>query len=496
MLRFALAAGLCLAPLAGQTQDPAKALADLVEAARSQPVEYFGDVFFRLHEAGRFRDRALILKLLEDLFQRAAEARQILPVQPARPVLASERSRILVQSQRFRVQRIPLQARVIDLMAILNARRAREMLREIVPPPPLRPTCEDALVASPATFYETMQRVMQNAAGSTEAVRIEGLRVLEDHIRSLSNAVQIGPVADIARVYLPADPDGVLVADMGSALSSVQDSDRAFSFAVEQVGLVDSVLNFADAARQRQQAVGGLIASLRGFLVRQYTATRCSDNVPVDSAAWLTPPGTLRPIDQFNSRGIRMASGLEPIRARDRTPASIAGTFPQAEGVWHITYANLYGQILQLRRDPRDQDWPAHASDLVRSIGDFHSPDDSAAAEFFHQKAILQRLMLETLPPGQLFRQVLASQIRHLIDTPLRQNAPAEWLYHVDALLQLSRGARPPLSREEQTRNQTLGYVTFTSGHPAGPEVVEALVTSYDPLLSLYGKLERLAPLR
>ena len=497
MLRLALAAGICWAPLAAQIQDPAKALADVVDAARSQPVEYFSDAFFRLHQANRFRDRAQILGILEELFERAPEARQALPVQPARPALASERMRILVQSQRFRVQRIPIQARIIDLMTILNPRRARQMLGDIAPPPTARPACEDALVPTPATFYETMQRVLQNSAGSTDAVRREGLRVLEDHIRSLRSATQIGPVADIARIYLPADPDGMLVADLGSALSNVQDSDRAFSFAVEQMGLVDSVLNFADAARQRQQSVTGLIASLRGFLVRHYTATRCADTVPVDSgAAWMTPQSLLRPIDQFNARGIRMASGLEPIRPRDRVPARIDSNFPQAEPSSRVAFVNLQERILQLRSARRDENWSGQASDLVRSIEDFRAPDGVAAAELFHQKAILLRLILETLPPGPMFRQVLGDEIRHLIDTPLRQESPAEWLYHVDALLDLARRARPPLPREEQLRNQMLGYVSFGGGHPAGQEVVEALTSSYDPLLSLYGRLERLAPLR
>ena len=496
MLRFAAATALSLLPLAAQTQDAAKVLADFVEAARSQPVEYFSDVFFRLHEANRFRDWAQILKLLEEVFQRAAEARQALPVQPARLVVTSEQARILVQAQRFRVQRIPIQARVIDLMANLNPQRAREMLREIVPPSQNRPSCGDALVSNPASFYETMQRVMQNAAGAGEAVRREGLRVLEDHIRSLTNAPQIGPVADIARLYLPADTDGVLVTDLGAALSNVQDSDRAFSFAVEQMGLVDSVLNFADAARQRQQPVVGLIASLRGFLLRHYTGNRCADNVPVEAAAWMTPPNQLRPIEQFNARGIRMASGLEPILPKDRVPGRVESSFPSAEPSTRTMYVHINERITQLRSARRDENWPGQATEVVRSIEEFRPPDGVAAAETFHQKALLFRLMLETLPSGALFRQVLADQIRLLLETPLRRDSPAEWLYHVDALLELARRARPAPSREDQTRNQMLGYASFASGHPAGQEVIEAMASSYDPLLSLYGKLERLAPLR
>lgn len=483
-------------PLAAQPPvDPAKALADFLDQARQQPVEYFADSIFRLQSASRVRDRAQGSKLLESIFERAPEAKQWMAVQPAQPVLATERARVMVLSQRFRVERITLQARVIDAMLPSNPRRAREMIRDIVAPPQQERSCEDSLLPSPATFYETMQRVMQNAASSPEGVRGEALRIIENHLVTINSALQVGPAAEVIRVFLPGDPDGRLVTAFGSMLASVQDSDRPFSFAIGRLEAVTSILDLADAARARQQPVSGLLASLRVFLVRHLKGPRCADNVVYENAAFQSSTNLMLPIQLFNSRAPRLTTGVDPIGPDDRRPSKTIGSFVQPDPNSRVRYVLLLDRIDQLRQYRGAQDFRYRAGDVASAIDDFRPVDGQAALDYFHQKAMLNRMMLQTLPPGDLFTQVLNSHLTLMITSPARRDAPSEWLYHMDNLLQLARPAeRQPPSREQVFQSQLYGVPILSSGHPAGPQVIEALVNSYDPLASLYGKLERLAP--
>jgi hypothetical protein len=484
-------------PLAAQPPvDPAKALSDFLDLARQQPVEYFADSVFRLQNSARIRDRAQVLKLMEAIFERAPEAKQWMPVQPAQPVLATERARVMVLSQRFQVERITIQARVIDTTLTSNPKRAREMIHEIVAPPQQERSCDDALVPSPATFYETMQRVMLNAANGPDAVRSEGLRIILDHLVTINSALQVGPVAEVIRIFLPGDPDGQLLSAYGTMLSSVQDSDRPFSFAINRLDAVASVLDLADAARAKQQPIGGLVASLRVFLVRHLKGARCADNVQFENAtAYASAQNLLQPIQLFNSRAPRMTTGVDPIGPDDRKPSRTIGSFVQPDPNSRVRYVLLLDQIRQLRQYRGTQDFRYKASDVMSAVDQFPQVDGQAALDYFHQKSMLNRLLLQSLPSGDQFTQVLTAQVSLLATTTARREAPSEWMYHVDALLQLARPAeRQPPSREMVMQSELYGVPLLTSGHPAGPQVIDALVNSYEPSLSLYGRLERLAP--
>lgn len=488
---------LCLTPLAAQPPvDPAKVQADFLELARQQPVEYFADAVFRLQGPSRIRDRSLVSKLMETIFERAPEAKQWMPVQPAQPILATERARVMILSQRFQVERITIQARVIDTMLTSNPKRAREMIHDIVAPPQQERSCADALVPSPATFYETMQRVMLNAANSPDAVRREALGIIQDHLVTINSALQVGPAAEVVRIFLPADPDGQLLSAYGTMLSSVADSDRPFSFAINRLDAVASVLDLADAARAKQQPVSGLLASLRAFLVRHLKGERCADNVQFEfTAAYTNPQDLLRPIQMFNSRAPRMTTGVDPIGPDDRKPSKTIGGFVQPDPNSRVKYVFLLGQIQQLRQYRGGQDFRYKASDAMSAVDQFVQVDGQSALDYFHQKSMLNRMLLQALPAGDQFTQVLTAQVNLLATSTARREAPAEWIYHVDALLQLARPAeRQPPTREQVYQSELYGVPLLTSGHPAGAQVIDALVNSYEPSLSMYGRLERLAP--
>ena len=475
--------------LGSAAEDLPEPIAHVLDLAREAGPEFYGDAVFRITGGRRVVSPEKEKQLLEEVFDSAQDIRVALPLVVARPAAGAERARVLARVRDLRLERVTLQSRVVDRMiALQEGRRARVLLEKIDLPLPAKPACADLLIPVAPYYWDTLASlVLQNSAFTLlERERKRPLELIEHHVRSILAATDVGPAAQAARRVMLADgdPDGRLVTALGSALASIQDSDRAFSYAVESMGVVENVLALAEEARRRRMPTAGLVFSLRAFLVRHYQAVRCADTIalPDSTPSYLQVGALIRPIQTFNQRAPVYANPLPPILDKDRQPAGIDSSQPQSQPAQLLTYAAITGRIDAL---PRGRSVPGAyrpaGEEVLKMMLDWHEDSVLNGPEFFHQKSAALRAFLQKELGGDLFHAALAEYVKLLLGTPARRDAPAEWLYEVDSLLALAR-------QPEDRRG--------SAAHPSSGEIIKTLVDSYDPTLQLYGRLEQMFPLK
>jgi hypothetical protein len=479
----------------GWAQPQAKSARDLAELAQGLSSEYFADVVFRLAEAGQLSG-TLERTLLEEAAERAALSRQATPLAPVRGVAPSERMRVLALAQRYRTDRLSIVCRVSERLLPIDARRARRLLEDSPPGPAARPGCGDFLLPSYRPYDEALTRVLDSAAFNSEELRKGApLEWLERRVRMMTSSLELATAARSVRPFLNRDPNGQLVAAFGAALAGLADSDRSFSFALAST--VDQVLTLADEARRRDWPVAGLLGAFRDYLARHLQQPRCADTAPLPG---FLPNVFLKEaydaVQQFNLRAPRMTEGLRPLSEKERRPAGIIpveGQAPRAA----LGYLLLMGQAEMLRTARLGAARDNAVRGVTRAIDEWKGENGQAENESFHQRMLLRRQLLGITPPGDLFRQILVRQLSELAGTAARREAPAEWLYHMDRLLELARpperaarGARPP------EPDPLEGPFTFVAGHPAAEEVLKAALEHFDPLIVVYAQLEWQAQMR
>ena len=469
---------------------------EVLDLARLAGPEFFADTYYRVLGSRRVLSLSAEKQLLLEVFDRAEDIRALQPVMAAWPGLSSERSRVLIQSQRFQLDRLSLQCLVVTrLLAIQESRKARELFERITLPPPARPECTETIVPVRTIYWETLPRVvLQNDAFTAiERERDIPVQLAEDRLRTIATATDLGPAALAVRTIMAQrDPRGRLITALGGAYASVQDTDRSFTFAITNLGAVENAITLAEEARGRRLPVAGLLACLRGFLLRHYQGARCSDTIapPSSTPRALRTNNLLLPVEMFNLRATPLSSQLDPILDPDRRPGSVDTKVPTASPSLRLqfdAFATLLDQLAAGRED-RDR-FNDLADQCRRALADWRETSEVYGAEYFHQKAVSSRGYIRILPTGDRIRPALNEHIRIMLATTVKRDSPAEWLYHVESLLALTR--RPP---EPQDRRDRKASAPPAPAHEASYLIIEALTESYDPALHLYGRLEQLFP--
>jgi hypothetical protein len=134
---------------------------------------------------------------------------------------------------------------------------------------------------------------------------------------------------------------------------------------------------------------------------------------------------------------------------------------------------------------------------VARAVDEWKGENGQPESESFHQRMLLRRQLLALTPPGDTYRQVLARQLNDLAGAAERRESPAEWLYHLDRLLELARPPeRPGRGARAPEPDPLEGPFIFTAGHPAAEETLKAALEHFDPLVSTYAQLEWQAQMR
>jgi hypothetical protein len=438
----------------------------LVADAASVPPEFEADVLLRLSALPKV-DKEWRLELLDTAYLRAYGAPEQHRRATTQQIPPDTRQGAQVFANATALTRVTLQVRAVELMAFVEPLHARDLFEWI--DLNLGPgVCADPLVPSVDEYYIALGQIARLAyrGNSVDGLNFFELYLWRAHLPSempaVARAIQRFPRDQIVAAYL----EGLLRLIL---LGSSNDAPGSSSAALDIIARMAD-LQIDDTGK----GVTGsnVMDALRTYLTAQLKAPRCADNV----TASLTP-------SSFNA-ALRRARGDADVKPMDADAARYAvsslGT-AHIDSYWQSSDAGrLHDAAVRLRgpgaapfplRVRQTAEWRAQAERLLNDVDQWTGRSEREERDYFYQKAVLYTWMLDLIPGGTLHTRTLRSFVEFLRRTETDVNRRMLWFAFVNRLLEMSRG---------QYRSSVLA----------------AMEESHQPVLSLYARLERLAPER
>ncbi len=488
-------------------------ISTLLDHARAEPIEIFADVAFRLLEAGKI-PRNQKASLLEEIYDRAPQAREPHPWSLAHPSIPHGAAEARYQLQRLRLDALSLRARAIQLLLTTDPRHAVELFDEL---PALRlppSTCEDPYVASANILYETLAQVL--ARGRYTPAERDKQRPLEmalRRLREISSPSELGPATTLLRDLILARnwPPQDLVSAYSSSVANLQSDDRSFSFSLDgrEGDSLRDALQLAVTLQGRDAPFIPILSAWRIYLARHLQSARCADSYDRTSGRnaneqWREAFLAERNFNDTLSRW--KITGVPPLTAEEIRPASLTGSVPGSEWPNHQQFFDLLGAIGDLRTDGQSSnwignaerqtpEWDQRAAPVLRRIEDFHGDTHLGANEVWFQRTTLWAALIDASPPGSIFRRALQGWILDMSDARARAAQPTLWLSQFQGGMRMARSFSQEEADELRKSRERLPTIRIPGlPHESASAILEALRAAPDPALALYASLESLAP--
>jgi hypothetical protein len=451
----------------GQDQRPRHdAAIELLEAdAASLPPEFEADVLVRLSQLPKV-DRAWRLDMLDTAYLRAYAAPEQYRRSTSQQIPADSRQGAQLFANTTALTRVTLQLRAVRLMARIDPLHARDLFEWIELN--LAPgVCTDPLVPAVDDYYGTLGSIARTAYANNRADAIHFLEFyawrahLPSEIPALALAIQRFREGPNEAAYLESLLRLILE-------GSSRDAAGFSSAALDIVSRITD-LQIADTAI----GVTGFTAmdALRTYLVAQLKAPRCADNV----SATLTP-------STFNAarRRARADAEISPIDSDLTRPLTTLAP-ARIDLYWQSgDAAHLHNAMAQLRgpdaaplplRVRQTAEWRSQAERLLTEVEQWSGMSEAAERDYFYEKSALFTWMLELMPQSAVRSRALRAFVEFLRHTEADVSRRTLWFAFVNRLLELARGS-------------------------SRTEILSAMEQSHQPVLSLYARLERIAPER
>jgi len=438
-------------------------LVRLASDAQALPVEFAADALIRLAGSARVADDAWKGALLTEAFFDAYSAREAYRRSTPASVQIDTHQGAQLMASAMSLNRVSLQVRTAQLMALIDPRRARELFEWIDLDLAAAP-CEELLVPAVDEYYTALSLVARSAFGGDrdEAMKFFVLYLWRARLPSEMPAV--------ARAVLRFDPRPTetpyFETVLGAILQTGSTDARGFSAAASDI--ISRTAEFQIFETKLGLRGLHLMESLRAYLVNQMKGPRCADS----QTESMTAPA-------FNSV-LRRADLTFEVRTIDApvAPSRLLGA-ARIDPFWQTAEARaLHTRLVQLRgtgREPvslkirQTPEWMNDAEHALIALEMWSTRAERSEYDALAQKSMLYLGLLDLVPPSKLRARTIQSFVDYLRHADANPEDRTLWFAFVNRLLELSRGN----DRDE---------------------VLDALDGAHHPVLAVYAQLERLAP--
>jgi hypothetical protein len=440
---------------------------ELLQAdAASAPPEFEADILLRLSSLSKV-DKEWRRELLDTAYMRAYAAPEQHRRSTTQQIPPDSRQGAQLFASATALTRVTLQVRAVELMVFIDPLHARDLFEWI--DLNLGPgTCADPLVPSIDEYYTALGQIARIAyrGNHFDALNFFELYLWRAHLPSempaVARAIQRFPRSQTEAIYLEGlfrlillgstnDPPGFSSSalDIIAKMTDLQIDDTA-------IGVLGS----------------NVMDSLRSYMLQQFKAPRCADNA---TAAVI--PST------FNAalRRAKADYDVTPMAAdAARMPVATAG-IARIDEYWQTADARRLRDAVARLRGPgavayplrvrQSQEWRTQADQLLTEVERWGGASEAAERDYFYQKAVLFTWLLDLIPRGELHTRAVRGLVEFLRRTETDINRRMLWFAFVNRLLEMTHG-------------------------PYRAEVLAAMEESHQPVIALYGRLERLTPER
>ncbi len=436
----------------------------LIRDAESLPPEFAADIVLQVVEKGASLTASQKIRALKNAFDEAAQSQDDVLRRPwGSGVEETSEGLHAIALSMGRLDRISQQSRAVQDIAGIDPKLARVKLGTIAVPRFDPPPCYATWLYFPDAYYEAVARVM-TAAFSPEEIS-SGQR--GEFLRSVvSRVVSHSQLPPVTRLITASDLSGTELANVISSYIFVLDGLRgdAHSFYATAGRSVDEFATLITRLDKQGIVTLPLITSFRRYLVANFKATPCTPFKAQDSGKL---PSALEEFNtkfanRFQAAGLTVITG-EEIKNEVKDTSPIDGEPPR----WNSKdYSDLLFSGQGLPDMPREK--PSieakYQEYLLRLNG--WSNQSEPETEFFHQKSLLYLGVIRRLGPSVMRTNVLMDFVKFLEQNSYQQVSKVDWFLYTRRLLDVST---QPAERSE---------------------VINALTSSGDPVLNLYGRLE------
>lgn len=488
----------------------------ILEEARALPVEVFADMTFSLLEKLSANDKALFL---EEIFQRAGQAREPLPLRHAALAGDSAASvhwnsvwdlaKTLDRAHDRQLDALSLRCRAVRELLSINPKRARELAEQIPVPEIPRTACEDEFVPDAGILIETLAEVVERGEFTKEEREKQvPWFIIERAARLAGSSWQVAAAAKVLPRLAHNEAEAETLSAALAADLGISDTDRAFTAAVRSGSLVGNVI---DASRALHAAgAPEILSPLRGYLLRHLRGLRCKDDFPAASAAG-SEAGM--ETDQLWERRVsadllafNQAAGgrsdVAPLSGEEATPMGLSGEAERSKYGNDEEFRGLWNQLVALGPPATKDfsaarltnDWAYRARQTLSAIEDWKGAVGPDSVRVFHQKSALLQHLIDMAPAGDISRSAVDQVVVLLGDPAVLDQSPVEWVDEVKFYIEYFGVFTRAMV--ETARSQVDGFFLKT-----GLEFWQGLADSRLPALSLYGRIgllktEGTSPLR
>ncbi|MFI5178632.1 MAG: hypothetical protein ACHQO8_08715 [Vicinamibacterales bacterium] len=439
-------------------------LETLVIDAKKTPPEFSADALIRISQMPKVDD-AWRKELLNEAFLRAYGAQE--PYRRTSFGIPMD-SRQWAQASALDspMTRIGLQTRATQLMALVDRARAREIFEWIetnVEPG----VCDEVLAPALGEYYTTLSLLARTAFAADQ--RGDALRFLEYYLWRARLPSEMPSVAVALQRFRPRPDEAAYFEGLFRWILESGDRDPR-GLSLSGMDLVQKISDLGDADHRLGLTGEFLLGALREYLKSQLRGPRCADSVSEPVTA-----------ETFNARVRHQNAalyGVAPLAPDDVRPSRLLAA-GRIDLYWQTVDARrLHDAFIDLRGNGKDpvpirvrqtKDWLESADRFVTDLEHWTGLREPSERDYFCEKAVLFTSLLDVAPPGAVRTKTIRAFVEHLRRADIDRERRATWFLFLNRLLEFSRGSDRRL-------------------------VLSTMESTEHPVLTLYARLERLAP--
>jgi hypothetical protein len=407
---------------------------------RSAPPEFAVDLMIRIAESERVADLSWKRELIEEAFRLASTVQQPVKLATLPSIPTDTRSGFLARAFEKNLDALSLQCRSVKSMLSVDKQKARALFSEISRPQLPAINCEDALIYDVFDFYTTLKMIAETTFKQKEIKRGEHIWLIEHYINQISSPVEVTPVIDlIISVKVLLSQKESLLNTFNKAFSRLSGDDRSFVGTLYNVD--QRVRSLVNQLSQQGVSIDDLLKAYRAYIIRHFSAVRCADNDAVLSNR--TQSGIIK---GFNTE-LRLKSDRNVLEIADSEikPAKVEGV-TKAYMHWQSPKSSaVLMKLKELRfgsgKEPltlaerESLSWKSEMNSLLKDLAQWKKEDEKSEEDYFHQKCIAFRALIELTPQKASREEVIRSFVGFLNDFDISSGSRIEWFWQADFLL-------------------------------------------------------------
>jgi len=368
------------------------------------------------------------------------------------------------------LDQLSIRLRAVRLMLNIDKLKARQMFADIPPVKLPSQSCDEVLSYDLSEYYLVLKEIVDQTFQDEERRRAQHVYFASAYLDLMHSPAEVGPAALlVSNIKSTGNEFSILRDSFLAGLRRIETSPRGFALSMRD-GLSRSIVNLIDAeARITRSDTSQIPRAFRQYVVRQLIAGQCSDSQmtgpPQKQHLFIEAVNKILDVPLTEDE-------IKPEKIHPATPVFRYWEKKKSSRLLANFRALRFGEAeTALEQDQRNtQEWRQQLMKFLAEMDDWKPEDEETEADYLHQRCVLYSGLVEITPPGAIRADILRSYAQYLRDSKMQKESPAQWLYYVRSVLQMSEKLT---GNDRRDFNNTID----NSGHP---------------VFSLYLELDRL----